>query len=61
VSDRGHPCVGSGGPPSQVAHVAPPEKNDTITGVCPQCGHELVLDEHGLLPWHPKQHDPAEE
>jgi hypothetical protein len=35
------PCVGSGGPPSQVGHVAPPD--------------------HGLLPWYPKQHDPADE
>ena len=55
------PCVGSGGPPSHVGHVAPPEKQGAITGVCPQCGHELVLDDHGLLPSHPKQHDPADE
>jgi hypothetical protein len=26
---------------------APPEKNDAITGVFAQRGHELVLDEHG--------------
>jgi hypothetical protein len=55
------PCVGSGGPPLQVGHVAPPEKNDAITGVCPQCGHELILDEHGLILWHPKQHEHADE
>jgi len=38
------PCVGSGGPPSQVANVAPPENKDAVTGVCSQCGHELILD-----------------
>jgi hypothetical protein len=59
--DTAQPCVASGGPPSQVAHVAPPEKKDAITGVCPQCGHELVLDDRGLLPWHPKHHDPTDE
>jgi hypothetical protein len=55
------PCVGSGGPPSQPAHVAPPEKQDAVTGVCPQCGHELLLDDRGLLPWHPRQRDCTDE
>jgi len=56
-----YPCVGSGGPPSHVAHVAPPEQERAITGVCPQCGHEVALDDHGLLPWHSRQVDPADE
>ena len=61
AGDTAQPCVGSGGPPSQVAHVAAPEQQAAITGVCPQCGHELILDEHGLLPWHPKQGVPCDE